>query len=293
MRIGLLRRYTTDLPAYLEKLGFASVQIEFCEGDLLDPATASDASVAAAVAEMRQRDIQVSAFAYYANLLEPDSSSAAEHRRRLCRIIQWASALDVPVIGIMAGRDPALPALENLPRFVDVFSPIVREAEDLQVRLAIENCPKFHAFPFRSTNFAFSFQTYDAIFAALPSPNLGLEYDPSHPVMMMMDVLEWVYRYGPRIFHVHAKDAEVVWREIRANGIYSDKAFRYRLPGFGDVDWGRLISALIEIGYRGALDIEGKHDPVYSGDLDAPGLVLARRHLEQYAPSTAAGVQTY
>jgi sugar phosphate isomerase/epimerase len=76
-----------------------------------------------------------------------------------------------------------------------------------------------------------------------------------------------------------------VWREIKLNGIYADHAFRYRLPGLGDVDWGRFISALIEIGYRGDVDIEGRHDPVYAGDLESAGLLLARRHLEQFIPS--------
>src|SRR5690606_24692013 len=153
-------------------------------------------------------------------------------------------------------------------RFVQVFGPLVAVAERLGVGPAIECCHKYHALPFRSTYFDFSMQAYDAIFATLPSPNLGAEYDPSHPEMLLLDAVEWVYHFGPRIFHVHAKDAEVNWREIKRNGIYADKAFRYRLPGFGDVAWGRVISALIEVGYAGPLNIEGQHDPVYSGALE-------------------------
>jgi sugar phosphate isomerase/epimerase len=288
MRIGLLRRYDPELPDFLHRHGFTSVEIELRAGDGLAPDQAGTDAWPKVMAALAARDISLSALAYYGNLLDPDLTAAAGHAHLLRGVMRQAADLKVDVVGIMAGRDPDLPVMANLPRFVATITPLVREAEDLGVRLAIENCPKFHKFPFRGTNIGFSMEAFDAIFAAVPSPNLGIEYDPSHPVMMFMDYLEWVYHYRDRIVHVHAKDAEVVWREIRRNGIYADGAFRYRLPGLGDVDWGQLISALIEIGYRGALDIEGRHDPVYSGDLEVQGLLLARRHLEQFVPSPVA-----
>jgi sugar phosphate isomerase/epimerase len=287
MRIGLLRRYDPDLPDFLQRHGFTSVEIEVRAGDALDADRADGGAWERLVADLGRREIALSSLAYYGNLLDPDRTAAADHARRLRAVMGRAARLGVGVVGIMAGRDPDLPVLANIPRFAATLTPLVRQAEDLGVRLAIENCPKFHKFPFRGTNIGFSVEALDAIFDAVPSPNLGIEYDPSHPVMMFMDYLEWVYRYRDRVFHVHAKDAEVVWREIRLNGIYADGAFRYRLPGLGDVDWGRLISALIEIGYRGALDIEGRHDPVYSGDLEVQGLLLARRHLERFVPAAA------
>jgi len=285
LRIGLLRRYTPDLPAFMEAHGFTSAEIEFRPGEGLEPDTASLDDVRRMRDDLAARGVRLSSFASYGNLLDPDPAEAEADTRRLRTVMGWANALGVEVVGVMAGRDPSLPPLANVPRFKDAFTPLLREAEDLGVKLAIENCPKFHAWPFRGTNIGYSVEVFDAIFDAVSSPNLGIEYDPSHPVMMLMDYLEWVYRYADRIFHVHAKDAEVVWREIKRNGIYADHAFRYRLPGLGDVDWGRLVSALVEVGYRGDLDIEGRHDPVYADDLEAAGLVLARRHLEQFVPA--------
>jgi sugar phosphate isomerase/epimerase len=283
VRIGLLRRYTAGLPATLERLGFGSVEVEVREGDLLDPDRATSDDWRRARDELAARGARISSIAYYGNLLEPDRAEAEARAGRLRAVMGRAGELGVEVVGIMAGRDPDRPVLANLPRFREVFGPIVRRAEELGVRLAIENCPKFHAFPFRGTNMGFSVEAFDAIFDAVPSPNLGIEYDPSHAVMMFMDYLDLIHRYRDRIFHVHAKDAEVVWREIRLNGIYADGAFRYRLPGLGDVDWGRFVSALIEVGYRGDLDIEGRHDPVYAGDLEEAGLLLSRQ-LEQFVP---------
>jgi sugar phosphate isomerase/epimerase len=168
MRIGLLRRYNPSLPAYLARLGFRSAEVEFRVGDAFDPTTETQAKMDAALAEFRARDIEIAALASYGNLLDPNSQAAHECKRWLVAVMEAAARNNIPVVGVMAGRDPALPALANLPRFVDVFGPLVEQAESLGVRLAIENCPKFHAFPFRSTNFAFSMEAYDAIFAALP-----------------------------------------------------------------------------------------------------------------------------
>ena len=54
-----------------------------------------------------------------------------------------------------------------------------------------------------------------------------------------------------------------------------------RTPGFGDSDWTRVISELRLAGYRGAIDIEGWHDPVYRGDLEITGQVRALEYLKE------------
>ena len=48
-----------------------------------------------------------------------------------------------------------------------------------------------------------------------------------------------------------------------------------RTPGFGDSDWVRVISELRLAGYRGTIDIEGWHDPVYRDELEMTGQVRA------------------
>ena len=54
-----------------------------------------------------------------------------------------------------------------------------------------------------------------------------------------------------------------------------------RTPGFGDSDWTRVISELRLAGYRGAIDIEGWHDPVYRDDLEITGQVRALEYLKE------------
>ena len=71
-------------------------------------------------------------------------------------------------------------------------------------------------------------------------------------------------------------------RNIRVKGILEPGAVRHRTPGYGDVGWSKVISALVEVGYRGNLDIEGRHDPVFRGDREEEGLILSLKHLSQF-----------
>jgi sugar phosphate isomerase/epimerase len=83
---------------------------------------------------------------------------------------------------------------------------------------------------------------------------------------------------------VHAKDAEVVERNVKLNGILEPGAVRHRTPGMGQVNWPRLISALRETGYASNLDIEGRHDPIYHGKTEEEGLRLSCNFLSTFVP---------
>ena len=50
-----------------------------------------------------------------------------------------------------------------------------------------------------------------------------------------------------------------------------------RLPGLGEIDWGRFIAALYRVGYQGAISIEHE-DRSFEGDPDLVkrGFLLAR-----------------
>ncbi len=96
------------------------------------------------------------------------------------------------------------------------------------------------------------------------------------------------------MFHLHGKDATVCWDEIRRWGIRGGRPYVYhRTPGFGDTNWTDLISILRLGGYRGSIDIEGWHDPVYRDDLEMTGQVHALHYLKQcrggdYVPNPQA-----
>ena len=86
---------------------------------------------------------------------------------------------------------------------------------------------------------------------------------------------------SPKIFHVHGKDATVRWDVVREHGVFGKYPFvQMRTPGFGDSDWTRIISELRLAGYKGSIDIEGWHDPVYRDELELTGQVHALNYLK-------------
>ncbi|HCU35899.1 MAG TPA: sugar phosphate isomerase [Armatimonadetes bacterium] len=290
MRIGYLCRYSDSEIAFAKQAGFGSIQLLIWPGDPLDPTITSADEVLRARDKYAEAGIEVSALGCYVNQLDADEATARRNVEYFRLLYDVAEQMGVDTIGAFAGRNPELDIPENIPLFESVWTEGAAIAEDRGLRIAFENCPMFHYFPFRGVNIAYTPRAWELMFEAVPSPALGLEYDPSHLVCLLIDYLQVIHDWGERIYHVHAKDAEIDWRAVRRNGILEPGAVRHRTPGMGVVKWSEVISALVEVGYEGNLDIEGRHDPVYHGARENEGLVISLRHLEQFVkPEWVAG----
>ncbi len=126
-------------------------------------------------------------------------------------MIAAAELLGVGVVNTFVGRDPRKSVAENWPRFLEVWPPLVRFAEEHGVRIGIENCPMFFTadeWP-GGKNLAHSPAVWRRMFRDIPSGNFGLNYDPSHLVWQQMDYLRPIAEFAQRLFHVHLKDALV------------------------------------------------------------------------------------
>ncbi|MBU8912407.1 MAG: sugar phosphate isomerase/epimerase [Spirochaetales bacterium] len=284
MKIGFLSGYDKGKIEFAGKNGFGSIQLIVNPGGPLDPTTVGRDAILEAKEFIEGAGVEISALgAYRGNCLHGDSAERGAAIEFLKKTMDLCETLDVAVLGTVPGRDTEKSIDENIAGFKEVFTPLARMAEDAGLRIAFENCPRFHYFPFRGVNIAYCPRAWDMMFDAVPSEALGLEYDPSHPVSMFMDVIEPIHRYGERIYHVHAKDTEILKGNLSENGILQPGMFRYRLPGYGDVDWVRFVSALFEIGYSGNMDIEGCVDPMSLGS-EEQGLLLAKKFLSQVLP---------
>lgn len=277
MKVGLLVPYAKDDIDFVEKHGFGSIQLLSWPKDPLN-ANMSDDDWRRACEDVRSRGVEISALGSYENVLDPKKGK--ENAEYFERLLEKAALVGVDVVGTFAGRDPERSVEDNVPLFKKVWSKLAKKAEDLGVKVAFENCPMFHSFPFRGVNIAFTPRAWEMMFDAVPSEALGLEYDPSHLICLLIDPVKAIFGCGERIYHVHAKDAEVVRRNVERVGIMGPGAVRHRSPGLGEAPWGRIISALVEVGYRGNLDIEGRHDPIFRGELEEQGLLIAKKHLE-------------
>ena len=152
--------------------------------------------------------VTISGLGYYPNPLTPDRAEAQVYIEHLQRVIAAAELLGVAVVNTFAGRDPHKSVAENWPRFLEVWPPLVRAAEEHGVRIAIENCPMFFTadeWP-GGKNLAHAPAVWRRMFADIPSRSFGLNYDPSHLAWQQIDYLRPLAEFGERIFHVHLKE---------------------------------------------------------------------------------------
>jgi len=276
MKLGLLIRYSDADLQLVQRLGLESCQLLIFPGDPLSPGDGSTRSDwQRARARFDEIGIEISALGSYTNHLAPDPAEAVRSIHHLENLFDIAEIMGCNTIGTFAGRDPEKPIEANIPAFKKVFAPLCQKAEDRGLRIAIEGCPMFLGWPFRGINFAHTPEAWDLMLDAVPSPALGLEYDPSHLICQMIDPVGVISRYGHKFFHTHAKDAEIEPVALQQYGILDRRTTRHRMPGLGQADWPRIITELKKVGYTGNLDIEGRHDPEYHGDREEEGLRLA------------------
>ena len=209
---------------------------------------------------MAERGVAISGLGYYPNPLAADPTEAERAIEHLRQVIAAASLLDVGVVNTFIGRDPRKSVEENWPRFLEVWPPLVRLAEERGVRIGIENCPMYFTgdeWP-SGKNLAVSPGIWRRMFEAIPSPNFGLNYDPSHMIWQQMDYLKPIREFSERLVHVHAKDVRLDRERLDDVGILATPLEYHcpKLPGLGDVDWGRFFSALSDSGYDGPVCVE-------------------------------------
>ena len=226
----------------------------------LDVAELTEAAVREVRDLFRSHGVGVSALGYYPNPLSPDPAESELAVRHLRRVIEAAARMGIGGINTFVGRDPARSIEGNWERFRATWRPLVGFAEEHSVRIGIENCPMLFTqdeWP-GGKNLAVSPALWRRMFQEIPSAFFGLNYDPSHLVWQQMDYLKPLGEFAPRLFHVHAKDVRIDRERLDQVGILAPplEYHRPKLPGLGEIDWGRFLSALGDSGYDGTVAIE-------------------------------------
>ena len=205
----------------------------------------------------------------------------------LKNVILAAEKLEVPIVGTFVGRDKNKTMEDNLENFKIIWPPIVKFAAEHNVKIAIENCPMIFSndeWP-GGDNLAISPAVWRRMFEIIPDDNFGLNLDPSHLIWQFIDYVRVVYEFGERIFHVHAKDLRIDYEGLYQNGVMSaGMGWQIpRLPGLGDVDWSKFISALYGIGYNYVVSIEHE-DRAFekTEELVKRGFLISRDVLKPY-----------
>jgi sugar phosphate isomerase/epimerase len=209
---------------------------------------------------MTAAGIEISGLGYYPNPLSPVAEEAAVAVDHIKRVIRAVEHLGLHQMNTFIGRDWNRSVDDNWPRFKKTWKPLLNFAEDHGVRIGIENCPMLFSrdeWP-GGKNLAASPAIWRRMFNEIPSPNFGLNYDPSHLVWQQMDPILPLWEFRDRLFHVHAKDVRVDRERLNEVGILAHPLAYHspKLPGLGDVNWGRFCSVLGEVGYTGPVCIE-------------------------------------
>lgn len=235
----------------------------------------------------KKAGVEISALGYYPNPLDPDEEKREFYIEHIKKGIKSANKLGIKNFSTFIGRDQTKNVEENLKMFVEIWTPIIKFAEQNNVRVLIENCPMLFTndeWP-GGKNLATTPAIWRMMFDLIPSENFGLNYDPSHLLWQQMDYIKPIYEFKNKIFHVHLKDTKILKDKLNEVGILATP-LEYqspKIPGLGNIKWGEFISALTDIRYEGAACIEVE-DKAFEDSLDErkQALAISKKHLSQF-----------
>lgn len=268
MRLGFVGNFSEDRVKFAKEAGFECLEL-FASGPL-DPENASEDDVKKVKETLHRYGVPVASIFHYRDYAQDTEAAMKAFRRTMdfCKIL----SADLITCNAWVPRGDLE---EQLAFFKKVFSQFAGWAEALGMRVAIENCP--HG----DRSIALSPFTWGRMFELVPSRATGLEFDPSHLVFQGVDYVEAIQDFGDRIYAFHAKDTEILHRSLKRQGNLIPGWWRFRIPGWGDVDWKSVFIALGDIGYGGDIFIEHE-DPVFGGERTEEGLRLGLHFLRQF-----------
>lgn len=214
---------------------------------------------------LKKYDLEATAISYHVNLLNPNLDKRKQANENIRYLIEAASSLNILNIITLAGQPgdylerypfflPVEPDKEKVEAawkdFENIMGGVVDFATDHSVKVCIEpHVPQL----------AYNVSTTEYMFKVIPSRNLGLNYDPSNIIQLFIDPVIIIKKMGDRIYHTHAKDVEFFWKKIPELGVLGfgeETHWRFRIPGYGVINWCKFVDALKSVGYNYVLSVE-------------------------------------
>ncbi len=281
IRIGTLVRGNRNSAGYIRQIlphGFESFAINYWQhfGDAPPTTIVDDVNRA-----LEGSGAVISTVGVYGNPLADDELGELT-RKALWEAVERVGEFGTDLVSGFAGRVPDRPVPESIEPFKAFWTPLVERAAARGVRIAFENCTMGGDWNHGSFNIAFNPDAWELMFEVLDAPNVGLQWEPCHQMTQLIDPLPQIREWGRRFFNLHGKDATIRHDVIARHGMFgAETPVWHRTPGFGDTNWSDVFSELRLIGYRGSVEIEGWHDPVYRDELEMTGQVRALHYLKE------------
>jgi sugar phosphate isomerase/epimerase len=295
MHIGFITSYSEERVAFAARAGFDCLEISVDPGSSLDLDKLSDRDIGEVAAVFRKHTLAVGTLICSVNHLHGDTAKRAENNRYFEKALKICRKLGAGIVATNAWGDHEAGPARSMETYRAVFARYASIAEAEGVRIAIENCPQIYGYHVAIGNIGYSPEMWEAMFDAVPSAVVGLEFDPSHLVFLQIDYLKALRDFGDRVYSFHAKDTEISQERLGRYGYLGRQLkrdeekmwyggpgwWRYRMPGWGQVDWPGIMRVLADVGYAGPLIIEHE-DPVFSGARHDEGLRLGLKYLRQF-----------
>ncbi len=302
MKLGLLTAPFPETPlmevaGWTADNGFESIEIacwprttgptrRYAGTSHIDVANLSPAQGREIVDEIGGKGLTISGLGYYPNPLHPDPAHRDMVIGHLKRVITAASGMGIPFVNTFMGGDGTKNPDENWDEATRVWPDIVKFAQDNGIKITIENCPMLFSYDEwpGGHNLATSPRIWRRVLEEWGG-TVGLNFDPSHLILQMIDIPRFIREFGPHILHVQAKDLMIDHEGLYERGVFSlGMGWQIpRLPGLGDVDWAPLFAALWRAGYDGDVIIEHEdRDFEKTDELIKRGFLLARDVLRPY-----------
>lgn len=253
----------------------------------IDISTLNDENMMYYVNYAKEKGVRISSLGYYPNAMDCDLDAREVAINHIKELIVVSSKMDINMVTTFIGKDRSKTVEENLELFKEIWTPIVKLAEEFNVKIAIENCPMLYTkdeWP-GGNNLASTPDIWRKMFKLIPSDNLGLNYDPSHPYLLHCDYVKPLYEFKDKIFHIHFKDIKIYQDKLDEFGVFSYPSLWHspKLPGLGGIDFGAFCSALNDIRYDGPACIEIEDRAFESSAQDVlHGIEQSVRYLRQY-----------
>ena len=274
MRIGFCSDFSEERVKFAAENGFDTIEVFCSEDGAIRPSWKKD-DIKKAKDVFAKYNLWPMTVFHNDNYAAPDAAKVkqilknAEKTMAICKEFKT----NVMPINAFVHREGGVKGM--IASYKKLYAPLAKMAEDNGIVVPIENCP--HG----GHNIAWSPEMWEIIFNEVPSKAIGLEYDPSHLVWLGVDYVSALYKFGERVYAFHAKDTEVNEEKLTWQGIMGHSWWRYRIPGWGDIDWNKIFTGLYEIGYKGDIAVEHE-DPVFGGKRTDEGLRRSVNFLRDY-----------
>ena len=275
MRFGFCANYDEGLFRFAAEAGFDGVELFVPNALVPDANGLNRENIARQKDALERAGIRALTVFHFANYADADTAKARAAVGGMKKAMDLAEALGTRIVTCNAWVPADVPFEEQLRFYTKTFGRFAKMFEDRGMKLAIENCP--HG----GRNIGYSPWAWERMFEAVPSEAIGLEFDPSHLVFQFIDVERALYDFADRVYAFHAKDTQVYPHVLEKTGVLGKGWWKFRIPGYGDVNWTSMFRGLTEIGFDGDVIIEHE-DPVFCGEKKELGLRLGLKHLKSF-----------